>query len=82
MASSESPPVHMGFILLTVSLSAASWACSIMLLVSMYVMVDWESWGRRFGIMGTEILIPLDRELIVWEALHLLPFSRKTNPII
>jgi len=40
MASNESPPVHMGFILLTVSLSAASWACSIMLLVSMYVMVD------------------------------------------
>ena len=40
MASNESPPVHMGFILLTVLLSAASWACSIMLLVSMYVMVD------------------------------------------
>lgn len=37
---------------------------------------------KREGIMGTEILIPLDRELIVWEALHLLPFSRKTNPII
>ena len=34
------PAVHVGCIFLTSSLSAACCACSIMLLVSMYVMVD------------------------------------------